>query len=65
MKKAGKRIWIWILSGAALLMGVSCHFNRPPSTLYGPPEELYGPPTPEMEYEQDTIPTQELEEEMP
>ena len=46
-------------------MGVSCHFNRPPSTLYGPPEELYGPPTPEMEYEQDSIPTQELEEEMP
>ncbi|MBR6848154.1 MAG: hypothetical protein IKM74_08500 [Bacteroidales bacterium] len=43
MKKAGKRIWIWILSGMALLFGFnSCEH----STLYGPPPEvLYGPPT--------------------
>ena len=49
MKKAGKKIWIWILSGVALLMGVACHSTKSPATLYGPPEELYGPPTPEME----------------
>lgn len=50
MKKAGRRIWVWVLSGLALIFGVACHSHRAPSTLYGPPEELYGPPSTEKLY---------------
>ena len=50
MKKAGRRVWVWILSGLALILGVACHSHRAPSCLYGPPEELYGPPSTEKLY---------------
>ena len=66
MKKVGKRIWVWILSGLTMLLG-ACHFHhRAPECVYGPPtEELYGPPAPKTEVdfpESDTI-VEEIEEE--
>ena len=66
MKKATKKIWIWILSGLGLILGGCCllRWTNPkvygPPTLYGPPapkenpydfEEVYGPPTPEVNTE--------------
>ena len=54
MRKAGKRIWIRILSGLALILGVSSCFLITNPKVYGPPEELYGPPSPKIEA--DTIP---------
>ena len=47
MRKAGRRIWIWILSGLAVVFGINCCNT---AKLYGPPqEELYGPPAPKIE----------------
>lgn len=62
MKKVGRRVWVWILSGFALLFGTSCHFHRAPETIYGPPEELYGPPTPEMEVDSISEPDTNVEQ---
>ena len=45
MKKAGRRVRAWILSGAALILGVSSCFRIPTPKVYGPPT-LYGPPPP-------------------
>ena len=45
MRKAGRRIWAWILSGVALILGVSSCFCFPTPKVYGPPT-LYGPPPP-------------------
>ncbi|MBO4328160.1 MAG: hypothetical protein J5831_01975 [Bacteroidales bacterium] len=50
MKKGFKRIWIRILSGLALTLGVSSCFGIHSPKLYGPPPAtLYGPPPTEME----------------
>ncbi|MBR3711270.1 MAG: hypothetical protein IKM99_09995 [Bacteroidales bacterium] len=54
MKRIPRKIWIWILSGMALLFGSSCQFFQVhPPCVYGPPK-VYGPPPP---MESDTIPT--------
>lgn len=55
MKKWPKKIWLWILSGLAIILG-GC-FHRANPCVYGPPpeddpygfEEVYGPPIPEVE----------------
>lgn len=66
MRKAGRRIWIWILSGLAVLLGAGSCFHIFNPKVYGPPEELYGPPAPKTEVdnfpESDTI-VEEIEEE--
>ena len=59
MRKAGRRIWIWILSGLAVLLGAASCFSILNPKVYGPPEELYGAPAPKIEAdeipESDTI----------
>lgn len=54
MRMAGRRAWGWILSGVALMLGVSSCFRITNPKIYGPPETLYGPPSPKIEA--DTIP---------
>ena len=63
MRKAGKRIWIRILSGLALILGVNSCLGIHTPKLYGPPPaELYGPPTPEMEVDTTPDVVNEIEE---
>lgn len=64
MKKLPRRIWTRILTGLALILGVSSCIGIHTPKLYGPPPaELYGPPTPEMEVDSTTNTVNEIEEE--
>ena len=49
MKKLPKRLWVWVLSGLATVLGGCCLINGDVSALYGPPK-VYGPPPPENPY---------------
>ena len=66
MKKVGRRVWVWILSGLAVLLGAGSCFHIVNPKVYGPPEELYGSPSPKIEADiipsSDTI-VKEIEEE--
>lgn len=56
MKKAAKKLWTWILSGLALMLGVSSCFRIPSP-------KVYGPPPPENVTDSTTNTVNEIEEE--